>query len=90
MPDGPRVRAGRTFSVAWACRDVFREFNDCLKLQCAHSPRPPARPASACATVVRSLPQDNGCGVRETLSRVPGERCGNAYPHERTLGTRWF
>mmetsp|Transcript_6531 Transcript_6531/g.15310 ORF Transcript_6531/g.15310 Transcript_6531/m.15310 type:complete len:128 (-) Transcript_6531:174-557(-) len=24
---------GRTFSVAWACRDVFREFNDCLKLQ---------------------------------------------------------
>ena len=41
MADRPRVRAGRTFSVAWACRGVFREFNDCLKLQCARSPLPP-------------------------------------------------
>ena len=23
--------AGRTISIAWACRDVFRDFNDCLK-----------------------------------------------------------
>lgn len=34
---------GRSFSIAWACRDVFKDFNDCLKLQCARV-RPPHEP----------------------------------------------
>ena len=60
MPDrARRACAGRTLSVVWACRGVFREFNDCLKLQCAHSPRPATRAAAACSTAVRPRAQDN-------------------------------
>ena len=29
--DDPCVHHVRTLSLAWACRDEFRDFNDCLK-----------------------------------------------------------
>ena len=58
---------GRTFTVAWYCKGLFREFNECLKNQCAAAKKP-----AATAQFYRLPSRASACAARRTRSSSGG------------------